>query len=215
MIQELTKNIHDILSVKTNSRLLLRRTDAFIAYLIYLKYLCDTRKYDYEEVIQSDQLYEITHDIKHIKSFYLSNETIPINLLLVKIKSIDTRKLLIEFLDSLKKPVFVHQKDNTIAFVKIISNIYSYYCREGNATYLLPRTDDVQLFQAFDQILGIYNTYTPKKEDIENIDYVYIIEPILRKDYNILISSYLDKNQHVVFLSSYRHICNFKKGKYI
>ena len=48
MIQELTKNIHDILSVKTNSRLLLRRTDAFIAYLIYLKYLCDTIKYDYE-----------------------------------------------------------------------------------------------------------------------------------------------------------------------
>lgn len=223
MINELVKELTDI---EKNYKIMYlgSRKNTFLAYLIYLKYLCDNNKYNYDEVINSYELYPITKDISII-SKRLSKERLPINNLLLLIKDIPIKELVEDFLNYLDKKIELHNNQDKLLYIGFDYDIYSYYNKNGNATYLIEENtlDNYNLFKMFDEVLGINNTYLEKttNKNPSNYDYIYIIDNTpryLTTKYNniyINIYDYIRNNKQVVLYTNYSKISNFTTGRII
>lgn len=131
-----------------------------IAYLIYLKYLCDIGKYKYEEVIEKEDIYYLTLDTSKL-SYHNVKEKLPLNSLLKKIKNINIKELVLEFINYVEKPIEFHNNNDQLLYIGFNHNIYSYYNINGNATYLITEfyENNYNLFKIFDKVLGINNKY--------------------------------------------------------
>ena len=196
-----------------------------IAYLIYLKYLCDNGEYKYEEVIDNKSLYELNKDIVYLKRFFVrdfKDEMLYINRLLIRIKDVDIKTLLIEFLKYIDKAIYFHDNDDKICYINFNLNFYNCYNDKGNATYIYnkPYEANYKIFKAFDDILGVKNEYVLYNNDvkIKNYDYVYVLDDIPKYrigTHNIFedIFPYIVNNGNVVLYTNYNKISNFNNGR--
>ena len=222
MIKEIIKELEKIDNLR-KTKFLKSRENTFIIYLIYLKYLIDNKVYNYEEVILDDNLYEITHEIEFLNTFYLKKEHLPINKILIKIKDISTKDLLLEFLSYIEHPITFHEENDNIIFINLRRYFINYYNPKGNTTYLINmmNSKDIELLKLFDTILGIKNNYI-KGEDItlNNYDYIYIYDDIPKSRLRVnnvfeKIRILLRNNKNIVLMTNYNKISNFQEGRFI
>ena len=81
MINELKEDV--IKFLKQNSKIVNPyTTEICVFYLIYLKYLCDTNVYKYEEVINNETLYDILPTDNYSLKKKLNRDEIQLNKLL-------------------------------------------------------------------------------------------------------------------------------------
>ena len=221
MIKDL---INEINSVINKNRILLNQGILFIPYLIHLKYLCEENIYSFDEVIANDQLYPLTKEsLRFIK--HNSNTKTPINRILLSIKHMSSKEILLEYLEYLDKHLYLHDVNDNIAYLNIESNIYSYYNKNGNVTYIMRFPEYYETFKVFDKILEIDNKYVSLK-DIENdlnnynYDYIYIYDNSFRfskSSDNLLetINKFLNITNNIVLMARYSKISNFREGRFL
>ena len=222
MIPSILEELRGIEKQK-NLRFIGRRENTFLAYLIYLKYLCDKKEYSYDDVIENDQLYDIMPEVVRINRYYLNDDTLPINRILIQLKRLDVKDLLLEFLDYVEKPIYLHGKNDRVAYVNIESELFSFYQDKGEASYYMRNIDAprYEIFKVFDEILGVHNYYKADKDlKIEGFQYIYIYDvPRFRKNTreNIFdqVRRYLFHNENVVLITNYNKISNFREGRFI
>lgn len=208
-----------------NLRFIGRYENTFLAYLIYLKYLCDKNEYSYDDVIENEDLYDIMPDIIRMNRFYLKKDKLPINRILIQLRKLDIKDLLVEFLEHIEKPIYLHEEKDKIAYLNIESELFSFYQSNGEATYYMRSVDASRydIFKVFDEILGIHNYYVIDHNlKIEDYNYVYIYDdvPRFRKSSgreNIFdqVRKYLIHNENVVLITNYNKISSFRDGRFI
>lgn len=196
----------------------------FIAYIIHLKYLCDSKQKDYEEIITSREiLIELNPLQKRRLDMFLPSK-LYLNGILSVVKDKDTKQLLLEFLDYVGKSIGLHNDTDKLLYIRWYGDMYSYYNTKGNATYLIDNhiKSNNELLKTFDKILGINNKYIETKniEKLSNYDYVYIYDDMpryLMHKYNIYddIYAYIKNNKNVVLYTNYSKISNFSDGRII
>ena len=217
MINEL---MEDIKYATGNHKFLQCWYDTLIAYLINLKYLCDTNVYSYEEVLLNDDLYELNSAIVHIKNL-IKDDRIPINRILLKIKNMDTKKLLLEFLGTFVKPLCLHDDGNKIAYLDVENELFSFYDINGNSTYVMKRPEYFEIAKVFDKILGINNNYVLLDDFVkEDFDYIYLYDGSLRFSRNTenvidKVKLLLESRKNIVLIANYNKISNFREGMFL
>lgn len=216
--------IHEINTVINKNKILLNQGIVFIPYLIHLKYLCEENIYSFDDVIANDQLYPLTKETQRFIK-HNSNTKLPINRILLSVKHMSSKELLLAYLEYLDKPLYLHDDNERTAYLNIESNIYSYYNKDGNSTYIMRIMDYYDTFKVFDKILGIDNKYISIK-DIENdldnyhYDYIYIYDNSFRfSKYSDNLLDTIDKFFHItsniVLMARYSKISNFREGRFL
>ena len=194
-----------------------------IEYLIHLKYLCDKDIYKYEDVIEKEEIYDISLDTNKL-SYHNLKSKLPINTLLLKIKKKNIKKLLLELLDYIDKPIEFNNDKDKVLYIDLSHDIIHYYNRYGNGTYISKTSIRLyQTFKAFDEILGINNTYIEKQDisDYKDYDCVYIFDDIPKYRLNRYDNIYNDinklirNNKNIVLYTNYSKISNFSDGRII
>lgn len=194
-----------------------------IEYLIHLKYLCDKDIYKYEDVIEKEEIYDISLDTNRL-SYHNLKSKLPINTLLLKIKKKNIKKLLLELLDYIDKPIEFNNDKDKVLYIDLLHDIIHYYNRYGNGTYISKTSIRLyQTFKVFDEILGINNTYIEKQDisDYKDYDYVYIFDDIPKYRLNRYDNIYNDinklirNNKNIVLYTNYSKISNFSDGRII
>lgn len=194
-----------------------------IEYLIHLKYLCDKDIYKYEDVIEKEDIYDISLDTNRL-SYHNLKSKLPINTLLLKIKKKNIKKLLLELLDYIDKPIEFNNDKDKVLYIDLLHDIIHYYNRYGNGTYISKTSIRLyQTFKVFDEILGINNTYIEKQDisDYKDYDYVYIFDDIPKYRLNRYDNIYNDinklirNNKNIVLYTNYSKISNFSDGRII
>ena len=194
-----------------------------IEYLIHLKYLCDKDIYKYEEVIEKEEIYDISLDTNKL-SYHNLKSKLPINTLLLKIKKKNIKKLLLELLDYIDKPIEFNNDKDKVLYIDLLHDIIHYYNRYGNGTYISKTSIRLyQTFKVFDEILGINNTYIEKQDisDYKDYDYVYIFDDIPKYRLNRYDNIYNDinklirNNKNIILYTNYSKISNFSDGRII
>ena len=222
MINKIIEDLNKLES-RYDTNLISNNMETILAYIIYLKYLCDNGTYSYDEVFDYDDLYPLTRDIGVLCNLF-RKKNIFINPLVKKYRDFDIKDLVNEYLDYIEKGIEFHSKNDKVLYINYDRHIYNTYNRYGNATYCYKNRplDYYGIFKAFDDILGISNKYIPvdKSIDVSSYDYVYIYDmtPSYKyKDYNIYdsIYSYIKKDKKVVLDTKYSIISNFKNGRLI
>ena len=222
MIEELRNDVSRLLKI-TNRITNHRFTDPFVLYLIYLKHLCDTNKYKYEEVINDNNLYDLFSFVETFKK--TNKEEFPINKLLRNISIYDSKELVKEFLANFETLMAIYDSKKERIFIinrYAASTDFIGYDQDGLTTYIPKREHEYEYFKAIDEILGIKNKYL-KEADIKLDKYnylcVYDTKPKYRfiKDNNEydLIYDYLHKIDNVILYTTYSKISNFKDGRRI
>ena len=194
-----------------------------IEYLIHLKYLCDKDIYKYEDVIEKEEIYDISLDTNRL-SYHNLKSKLPINTLLLKIKKKNIKKLLLELLDYIDKPIEFNNDKDKVLYIDLLHDIIHYYNRYGNGTYISKTSIRLyQTFKVFDEILGINNTYIEKQDisDYKDYDYVYIFDDIPKYRLNRYDNIYNDinklirNNKNIILYTNYSKISNFSDGRII
>ena len=194
-----------------------------IEYLIHLKYLCDKDIYKYEDVIEKEEIYDISLDTNKL-SYHNLKSKLPINTLLLKIKKKNIKKLLLELLDYIDKPIEFNNDKDKVLYIDLLHDIIHYYNRYGNGTYISKTSIRLyQTFKVFDEILGINNTYIEKQDisDYKDYDYVYIFDDIPKYRLNRYDNIYNDinklirNNKNIILYTNYSKISNFSDGRII
>lgn len=221
MIDELFQEIKDIL---LKHKVHIGNPTSYVAYLIHLKYLCEENVYSFEEVVSNDFVYPLNKETRRILKF---NEglKLPINKLLFNVRNLSSKELLEEFLNTLEKPLYLHQNYDSIAYLEIESNLYEYYNPFGNATYIMRMSEYYETFQIFDKILNIQNHYVLFDDAKNNIksyhfDYLYIYDNTLRfrktsDDLLEEIQKFFPIMNHVILMARYSKISNFREGRFL
>ena len=218
MISELITEIDEILH---NYKIHIGNNISYIVYLIHLKYLVETNKYTFEEVISNDKVYPLNKEAQRIAKY--DNRKLPINRLLFKIKDISSKNLLLELLSYLKKPFYLHDVNDRIAYLNIESNLYEYYNQNGNSTYIMKIPECYETFRIFDKILNIHNKYI-SIDDIAkqecSYDYIYIYDNTLRfskTSDNLLetINNLKQITNNIILIARYTKISNFREGRFL
>ena len=221
MIKELLNEIDEIIY---KYKIHIGDNITYVTYLIHLKYLCEINVYSFEDVIINNKLYDLNKEIHRIVK-YNKDIKIPINRLLLSIKNMTSKELLLELLEYLTKPLYLHKSNDKIAYLNIESNLYNYYNPKGNATYIMKAPEQYETFKIFDQILNITNNYIQLK-DIEKelekhyFDYIYIYDKSLRfskSSDNILekINTYRYITNNIILTANYSKISSFREGRFI
>ena len=200
--------------------------NSIISYIIIIKYLCETGELKYEDVINSNEIYDVAYSFNFIKHIIEKNN-IPINSFFIKYKDIKAKDLLIEFLSSIDKPLtFNNDKDNVL-YMGISHLLFSFYNDKGTGTYFIEnnvneKIDYYKSFKYFDKILGINNKYL-KENEIDYLDYKYLYiyndMPKFRLNKNdneyLRIRKYIMTIDNIVLYTNYNNIRNFSDGKYV
>ena len=222
MILDLLERLKE-LENKYRLRYLMGKENIFIAYLIYLKYLCDQNVYDYEEVFMNENLYEITYDIQYL-NHWLKEDKLPIHTVLRNYRDIDIKELIMDFIQYMEKPISFHKENDSVLYLNFnTTNIYSYYNLLGNGIYVMNSTyqNNFNVFKMFDEVLEIHNQYIIEDEFHlfkESYDYIYFYSVLPRykisHTYNeyFFMKKYIQKTKYFVLYTKYSLISNFSKG---
>ena len=222
MIKEILDELDNI-GLQKKIKRLVNRENVFIAYLICMKYLCEIGEYHYEEVIENNSLYEIFADIRKINRFYLGDCNLPVNRILIQLKKFNTKELLLEFLETMDKPIYWQEDKERIAFLNIEKNPFPFYYQKGNVTYIsnMITNDWLGHFKIFDKILGIENHYLFINDvEIEKYDYIYLFDDkpklsSLRANLFNHLRTYILHNNNIVLITNYNKISNFRDGIFL
>ena len=225
MINELKNNINTVCRANRlmpSSRL----NEVILIYLIYLKYLCEVGKYDYEEVINSENIYDIVLMPKALFK-NLNEHGLAINSILRNYNYCKSRDLVIELIKSYDNEFKFLNDNKRIVYVigrPMWPNSYNtldVYDIKGNTTYITENNavkNYYSYFKVFDEILGIHNEYYDEdKIDYEKYDNLYIYDNVpkyLKKDDDMYryIYNHLSHVKNVVLYSKYSKVSNFKEG---
>lgn len=223
MIDSLKEEILKYASNESERFFFKHYSTTFIIYLVYLKYLCEKGIYSFKEVIMNPELYEITDDITRLKQG-LENHFFPIHSLLKNYEEIKASDLLLDFLNSLDRPIHFHEKETPI-YIGVERRNYAYYDETGNSIYIIgnnAKDDYYDVFKIFDEILGVTNQYL-REEDIilSHYHYLYVYDDTPK--YRFIKSSneytkvryYLSSIDTVILCSNYSKISNFQEGRIV
>ena len=234
MINDLRGDIEKTL-FKKRDLFYLRRIDYLIIYLIYLKYLCEIKKYEYENVIYDNNLYDILYMPGYLKSFLASdNHALLLNSLLRNIANIKAKDLVIDYLNEQKSELDIYPiSDKKIFYSFLNMNALSGlkisligYDRLGKTTYIINEVKDnmsINVFKIFDEILNVHNKYQ-KINEIDFNKYAYICIYDDRPKYlssNNLESIYnfiYEKSNivsNIILYTKYNKTSNFQEGRNI
>ena len=200
--------------------------NSIISYIIIIKYLCETGELKYEEVINNNEIYDVIYGLSTIKHI-IKSDNIPINSLFIKYKDIKSKDLLVEFLNSIEKPLTFNNDADNVLYMGIYYSLFSFYNDKGTGTYFLEnnineKVDYYKGFKYFDKILGINNKYLKENEiDYHDYKYLYIYNnvPRFRLDKTdneyLRIRKFIMLIDNIVLYTNYNNIRNFSKGKYV
>ena len=204
----------------------IKNADLLTAYLIILKYLCETDELKLVDVIQENEIYDIIYRSYVIKQI-ITAINIPIHTLLIKYKNNNSKELLLEFLSSLDKKITFHNDDENILYMDVPFDLFELYNINGNGIYINGidtnrAVDYYSIFKYFDKILGINNKYLNEEDiDYEKYNYLYIYNDIpkfrLVKNNNeyTKIRKYLLFVDNIILYTTYFKIRNFTEGRNI
>ena len=198
-------------------------------YLIYLKYLCEKKVYNYEDVIDNNGYTKINVPI--IERMLLKKD-IPINSLLRNISYCDVKDLLKEYIKIYQIDEIYPIKEKRIVYDLVNScgsNFYdldlSSYDVDGNTIYIYDDkviNNSYELYHLFDEILENNNEYFGMQGmDFTKSNYLYIYDNMPKyrfiKNDNIYNKTLelLKKINNIVIYSKYAKIGNFKEGRII
>ena len=192
--------------------------------LFYLKYLCDKKKYKFEDVIRSDSI-EPFLSIDIPNSYYkVKYKDSKLNKLLSQIENEDLNKLIIEYINYIQK-----DKLNLIDDTKkkiVFTNAYNLinYDKLGKTTYISYNDDlskiGLKTYQLFDEMLKVKNKYLSNIEDakVDKNTLIYLYDDIIGYRYRqteYIISkiySYVVKNRKtsIILETEYKRIAKLK-----
>ena len=225
MINELKEDV--IKFLKQNSKIVNPyTTEIFVFYLIYLKYLCDTNVYKYEEVINNETLSDILPTDNYSLKKKLNNDNIQLNKLLRNISTIDAKKLMLEYINLYDNNLPIYDENKERLLIKYDSILrptdLSNYDITGKTTYIVNKEVYYEYFNIVDKILGVNNKYLKEEEiDFSKYQELCIVDsrPKYRyiKENNIYddIHKYINKVDKVILYTKYSKISNFKEGRYL
>ena len=225
MINELKEDV--IKFLKQNSKIVNPyTTEIFVFYLIYLKYLCDTNVYKYEEVINNETLYDILPTDNYSLKKKLNKDEIQLNKLLRNISTIDAKKLMLEYINLYNSTLPIYDENKERLLIKYDSILrptdLSNYDITGKTTYIVNKEIYYEYFKIVDKILGVNNKYLKDEEiDFSKYQELCVIDsrPKYRyiKENNIYddIHKYINKVDKVILYTKYSKISNFKEGRYL
>ena len=215
---------NDIMSILKRNRIGLLSVNTFIIYIIIMKYYIEKSTYKYEDVIIDEKLYEITKDIKRINKYHILEDDLYINKLIKDYKNISSKELLIEYIDSLNRPIKFNDNNEESIVMGIFSNTYLLYDRYGNTTYIYQKNDDDRFdhYKLLDEILGINNKYLLLDDiNIDNYKYLYIFDNTPRYRSNrydneyTTIENYIDKIDNIILYTNYNKINNVRTCRHL
>ena len=225
MINELKEDV--IKFLKQNSKIVNPyTTEIFVFYLIYLKYLCDTNVYKYEEVINNETLYDILPTDNYSLKKKLNRDEIQLNKLLRNISTIDAKKLMLEYINLYNSTLPIYDENKERLLIKYDSILrptdLSNYDITGKTTYIVNKEIYYEYFKIVDKILGVNNKYLREEEiDFSKYQELCVIDsrPKYRyiKEKNIYddIHKYINKVDKVILYTKYSKISNFKEGRFL
>ncbi len=199
--------------------------EKIVIYIIYLKYLCEIGKVEYEKAIYNNEIYDIISLPTYIKNVVLK-QAIAINSLLRNYTGIKARDILLELIDYSDGNVNFYNIDEEKLFYafKMVLDYsekdYSIYDKRGKTTYIYEKEiGSYEYFVLFDEILGIHNKYKKIDEinynDYENLYIYYNAPKYIRSDSELF--EYIFNTTHlvkkVVLYSKYSKISDFKNGR--
>ena len=211
-----------------------RYINYIVIYLIYLKYLCDTKKVDYEQIIHSKEFYNDFYLPDFIKYRFNEESAIDVNKLLRNIIDESIIDLVNSYLLFWKKNInFYPVNDkkvfyntlNTGSHVGIVIDLTSYDIN-GNTTYILHNIKDNHFYDYYhvlDEILGNNNKYLEiDKIDFSEYKYFCIYDNMPRylnnkyddDIYQIIIKN-INKVNEIILYTKYNKIGNFKEGRLV
>lgn len=201
-------------------------SENFYIMLLYLKYLCDNKKYTYEEVIKSETIEKYISEFSPLlKGIYSIYKDCEINKLLVFIQFENLKTLIYDFLNNYKNnKINILDKDKKIAY---LTNTYPFciYDTNGGALYSNYDSERInerkcELFKLLDKMLNIKNEYKKQinQNDISNNSLIYIYDDALTYRYikNIDILNCVYKvinkfpNNEIIFETKYNKISTLK-----
>lgn len=215
--------INDIINYLNNleDRFINNHIDSILAYSIYLKYLCDYNKLDYDYILKNDDTYQFLYGTKLISKI-LIKKNISINKIVYKYKDTDISGLVNDFINLEKKDLEFHNNKDKILYIGYDKTNYSIYNIYGNATYTYNNENNeliYDLFKAFDEILGVNNKYFFEDDiNVEDYNYIYINDNTPTYRYNDKriyekIHMYIKYDKNVILKTKYSIISNFKYGR--
>ncbi len=232
MINDLRRDIEKTL-FKKRDLFYLRRIDHIIIYLIYLKYLCEIKEYEYEKVIYSNTLYDILYIPGYLKSYLSSdNRTLLLNSLLRNIANINAKDLVLDYIKEQKSELDIYpvlEKKLFYSFLNINAvlglNISLVgYDIFGKTTYIISDAKDnisIRIFKIFDEILKVHNEYKKLSEiDFTKYEYICIYDDrpkYLSSNSTDSIYKFINEKSNIVpniiLYTKYNKISNFQEGR--
>ncbi len=221
MINDLRNDLNNIYRSK-KKYLGIRTKERLIIYVIYLKYLCETNELKYEEVINSDKVYD--ENERFIKSFSLIREyMLSINALIRNFTTVTAKDMLMELINEKDdKSNFYCQNKKRIIYAYGVryyldSDDLDIYDVTGNTTYLIikDKNDDLlEYFKIFDEILGVNNKYQSESEidfkEYDNLS-IFVSGPKYVDNDDANLFGYINKCIREINVSLYSKYYRFSK----
>lgn len=194
--------------------------------LLILKYLCDTKKYSYKELIQLENL-ENTEIFFEDSLIYFDDKKI--NKLLPLVEYEDITILVKEYLKSLKVGINISNNNEKKVCISTgyTTNLYDI---TGNTTYVIDKfnneTKKMCWFKFFDKVLNIKNeyiTYNDLNITKYNLLYIHDFVPKYRfirnsnNDLYDLIKKMISENKdlNIILHTPYKKISNMNEAWYL
>ena len=214
---------NDITSVFRNNKqyLPIRVKERLMIYIIYLKYLCETNKLEYEKVIHSDEIYgpkELYFGVVPIDNINVHG----LNALIRNFTNISAIDMLKELINELKD-------DNDFYSIKgkRIVDVWEtgYYYRNedlsmfditGKTTYVIsPQNEElIEYFKIFDEILGVNNKYL-KRDEIDYKKYdnlcIFVKSPKYVNNDDGVLFKYIYDSLKLINVSLYSKFSRFSR----
>ena len=195
-----------------------------IIYLIYLKYLCEIKKYEYEQVIISQEVYDIVPFSNSIKKM-IDNQVIALNSLLRNYTGVKARDLLLQLIDDTNEKAYYYSVTEE-KILYLFKNAYDYanhdysiYDKSGKTTYISDDENDLyEYFIIFDEILGVHNNYKNTNEidyqGHDNLCIYYDVPKYLHADEELFdyIYKVIKIVKNVYLYAKYSKISSLKNG---
>lgn len=194
--------------------------DRIIIILLKIKYLCDNKKYTYEEIINDKKNQELKYKNTTIKTNY---NDIKINIFLPLIQYKSLKELVKDLLQNYKTGINTFNKGKKKVCLMSKTN-YNCYDIEGKTTYIInnePLSNYYKLedFQFFDEVLGLNNKYVEWKEVNfsefkyayiyeNNPQYIYIKQPKIYETSKLIMNE--NENIKIIMHTDFKKVSNIK-----
>ena len=213
---------NDLTNIFRNSKAYLSMIvkERLVVYIIYLKYLCEINKLEYEKVIHSDEIYDDKN--LYYSPIYTSKINFQsINSLIRNFTNVNAKDMLMELINERNDSNFYSVKGKKIIDTYGISNYYdsddiSIYDIDGKTTYVVSdkNANLMEYYKRFDKILGVTNKYLEKDEiDFKKYDNlcVFVTGPKYVNNDDGVLFKYIYDTAKIINVSLYSKYSRFSR----